>query len=84
MESNARTLFREGKLDMAFMVVINMNLQRVSGGTTGSPIIKPTAHELHAVRFVSVISSSSADADLLKLFATGKGGQGSRYCRHAS
>lgn len=30
MEANIRTLFREGKVNMAFMVMISMNLQRVS------------------------------------------------------
>lgn len=30
MEATIRTYFREGKVDMAFMVMISMNLQRVS------------------------------------------------------
>lgn len=30
MEGSIRTMFREGEVNMAFMVMISMNLQRVS------------------------------------------------------
>lgn len=30
MEGSVRTMFREGRINMAFMVMISMNLQRVS------------------------------------------------------
>lgn len=33
MEANIRKMFREGKVNMAFMVMISMNLQRVSSDT---------------------------------------------------
>ncbi|CAM9666488.1 unnamed protein product [Ascophyllum nodosum] len=44
MEGKVRILFREGKVDMAFMVVINMNLQRAKEAEGAENAVKILTH----------------------------------------